>query len=163
MGRNATRMRGILPLESTSSKMGKEGSTLWTNRGALIERRVVKQALFLKILVAATCLSGCAQIPGAEGALSTEESCSEFTAILELENEDVVTDGAADQVGEQMTLLADKASTVVREDIKLTADMSSGVYGTAGEVSKDKELQESYQAALARLGRVCDVDWLKGP
>ncbi|QTG81749.1 hypothetical protein [Arthrobacter crystallopoietes] len=125
----------------------------------------MKYSLALIVLLAVASVSGCAQTPDAAEApverLSTEQTCSELKAVLALENEDVATEGAADQVGEQMALLAAKASTVVSEDIKLTAEMSSGVYGTMGEVNANQELSDKYHAALARLGRVCDIDWLK--
>ncbi|WP_150109939.1 hypothetical protein [Crystallibacter crystallopoietes] len=118
------------------------------------------------VLLVAASISGCTQTPNATEVpvvrLSTEETCSELKAVLALENEDVATEGAANQVGEQMTLLAAKASTVVSDDIKFTAKMSSGVYGTMGEVNANQELSDKYDAALARLGRVCDIDWLKG-
>lgn len=127
----------------------------------------MKQPRVLGLVVLIGVLGSCSSPPPAATIdppierLSTEDSCSEFEAVLALENEDVVTEGTADQVGEQMSLLAAVASTVISEDIELTADMSKGVYGTSGEVQADKELQGEYDAALSRLGRVCDIDWLK--
>lgn len=119
----------------------------------------MKKAIAIVGVVAAS-LCGCAQSEAPQELLSTAQTCSEFEAVLALENEDVVSQGTADQLGEQMSLLAEKASTVVKKDIQLTADMSNGVYGLSGEL--DEEISEKYDAALARLGRVCDIDWLKG-
>lgn len=126
----------------------------------------MKRSLVLVVLMMVVSVGACSQSPTpAESPverLSIVETCTEVEAILALENDDVVKDGAADQVGEQMDILAKKASTIISDDIKLTADMSNGVYGNAGQVRADKSLSEKYSAALARIGRVCDIGWLEG-
>lgn len=46
-------------------------------------------------------------------ALTARENDSEFEAVLALENDDIVSGDTADQLGEQMSLLAEKAFTVI--------------------------------------------------